>query len=53
MITLPATGMDTLISYVTGMIQDLMPLILVVLGISIAFLIIDSLINKEDLNKED
>jgi hypothetical protein len=37
--TISETNLDTLFSYMTGLIGDLMPLILVVLGISIAIFI--------------
>ena len=40
--------MDTMISCITGMIGDLMPLILVVLGLILAFMVLDFLAPVDD-----
>jgi len=55
MINITAIEMDTMISYITGMIGDLMPLILVVLGLTLAFMVVDYLSPVDDddfFNKE-
>ena len=55
MIDITTSNMATMISYITGMIGDLMPLILVVLGVSLAFMVVDYLLPVDDddfFNKE-
>ena len=50
---LTQTNIDTMLGYMGGLIGDLMPLILVVLGIMIAFFIIDGLIIKKTKEVDD
>jgi len=53
MINLTQGNIDTMLGYIGGLIGDLMPLILVVLGIMIAFFIIDGLIIKKKTKEFD
>ena len=53
MINLTQGNIDTMLGYMGGLIGDLMPLILVVLGIMIAFFIIDGLIIKKKTKEFD
>jgi len=53
MIDLTTDNLDTMIGYMGGLIGDLMPLILVVLGIMLAFFIIDGLIIKNKNDDDD
>jgi hypothetical protein len=53
MINLTQGNIDTMLGYIGGLIGDLMPLILVVLGITIAFFIIDGLIIKKTKEFDD
>ena len=53
MINLTQGNIDTMLGYMSGLIGDLMPLILVVLGIMIAFFIIDGLIIKKTKEFDD
>jgi hypothetical protein len=47
MIELTTSSLDIILGYMGGLIGDLMPLILVVLGIMLAFFIIDGIIIKK------
>lgn len=53
MINLTQVNFETMLGYMGGLIGDLMPLILVVLGIMIAFFIIDGLIIKKTKEVDD
>ena len=53
MINLTQGNFDTMLGYMSELIGDLMPLILVVLGIMIAFFIIDGLIIKKTKEVDD
>ena len=53
MINLTQVNFDTMIGYIGGLIGDLMPLILILLGIMIAFFIIDGLIIKKTKEVDD
>ena len=47
MINLTQGNFDTMLGYMGGLIGDLMPLILIILGIMLAFFIIDGIIIKK------
>ena len=53
MINLTEGNITTMLGYMGGLIGDLMPLILVILGIMLAFLVIDGLVIKERKNDND
>lgn len=53
MFTLPANAITTVIGYMNGMITDTMPLLLLVLGITLALLIISRLTDNFDNQKDD
>ena len=40
------TEIDTMLSYVSGIIGDLMPIILIILGVSVALFIFGRIVNK-------
>lgn len=53
MIELTTSSLDIILGYMGGLIGDLMPLILVILGIMLAFFIIDGLIIKNKNDDDD
>lgn len=53
MIELTTSSLDIMLGYMGGLIGDLMPLILIILGIMLAFFIIDGLIIKKKTKEFD
>jgi len=52
MIDLTQANIDIMFNYITGLIGDLMPLILIILGIMLAFFVINGLIIKKTENDD-
>jgi hypothetical protein len=53
MIELTTSSLDIILGYMGGLIGDLMPLILIILGIMLAFFIIDGIIIKKTKEFDD
>lgn len=52
MIDLAQDNIDTMFNFITGLIGDLMPLILIILGIILAFFVLEGLIIKKTENDD-